>query len=346
MQIGRCQKPEMTMNQSVIFRIVNEAQRIFAKGSQPVHPLLYQHFLLGALVIFTELLTEGEWLEQHDMYCLRRLDMGELSPDHQDWARCEQNFYSTALRDKPQSQRLHPWLYNKLRMSVHVYTTIGLLLLGYGVWLTFQSEMVLAALQDFRGPVPSWDKKTRRVKRRAMEELLRHNRSLGLYAADVAVTLYFTVVDTILMACMLMNFDPWAIMQHLGERDILNPDDVTVTSFPALTWCDVSRDTGRFEGTYNYNCEVAANNTYVLLVVFLAIALAATLLKTLVTLFHYMLVVCVPSWRREVLGTPVPLPTGRTVDICHLRHYTTLRGYRAALREEVKKRLGKNVFKV
>lgn len=331
----------IAMNRTIIPHIVSAVRGILAKCSLPVSPLLYQHFMLGALVIFTELVTDGEFLDQYDMYCLRRLDMGELSSDHQDWARCEQNFYSTALRDKQPSQRLHPWLYNKLRMSVHVYTTTGLLLLGYGVWLTFQSETVVAALRDFRGPVPSWDKETRRVKRRVMEELLRHNGSLGLFAADVAVTLYFAVVDTILMVCVLLTFNPWAVMHQLGERDILDPDDVAVTSFPSLTWCDVSRETGRLEGVYNYNCEVAANNTYVLLVVFLAAALAATLLKTLTALFHCLLVVFVPAWRREVLGTPVALPTGRTVDMCHLRRYTTLRGYRAALREEVRKRLGR-----
>lgn len=333
------------MIRPVMKRLLNATRRVLKKCWAPVPPLLFQHGILGAVVIFTELITDGEWLEEHDMYCIRRLDLEELSSDHQDWARCEHNFYSTALQDKPSSQRFHPWLYNKLRMSVHVYATMGILLLGRAVWLIFQNEKVVAALEEFEGRVPTWDKETRWRKRGAIATLLRNNSSLEMYAVQVALAFYFSVVDMILLARVLLTFDPWAIKQHLGDRDILDPDDLAVTSFPPLTWCDVSQETGRLEGTYSYNCEVAANNTYVLLVEFLALSLAFMLIKSLAALFHCLLVAPVSAWRRSVLGTPVALPTCRAVDACQLGRYTSFRVYRLALRDEVRKRLGKEALK-
>lgn len=333
------------MNRDVIPRLYRTARRFIDKCEAPTHRLLFEHGMLGAVVICGELLTDGEWLEEHDMHCIRRLDLGELTQDHLDWARCELNFYSTALLDKPSAQRFHPWLYNKLRMAVHVYATLGLLLLGYAVWLTFQNEWVVAALRDFRGRVHTWDKVTRWGKRLGVAEMLRHNTSLGLYAADIAVTLYFAVVDSILMMCVLLTFDPWTIKLQLGERDILDPSDVAVTSFPPLAWCDVSQETGRLEGTYSYNCEVAANNTYVQLVVFLAAALTSMWIKTMAALLRCLLMALVPPWRRAMLGTPVALSTGRTMDMCLLGRYTTLRGFRVSLREEVRERQGKRVMK-
>ena len=301
--------------------------------------------MLVTIVWFTALLTEGEWLEQNDMHCLHRFDLGLLSQDHQDWARCEHNFYSTALKDKPLPQRLHPWLYNKLRMSVHVYAAIALFIFSHAVWLIFQNEWVLVAMKDFNKRVSKNDEETRWRKRIMMSEMLQHNCSLGLYVGCLALASFFLVVDVIMMACVLLTFNPWAIKVHLGKRNILDPSDLAITSFPPLTWCDVGQETGRLEGTYSYNCEVAANNTYVLLVVVLATSLAALLLKTVVAMVH-LLVINVPSWRRRALGTKVTLPTARTMDLYYLGHYTTLRGFRLAIREEVRKRKEKGMLRL
>ncbi|XP_063868755.1 uncharacterized protein LOC135104922 isoform X2 [Scylla paramamosain] len=199
-----------------------------------------------------------------------------------------------------------------------------------------QNERVVKARRDFQGHVHRNDSATRWKKRQAMAEILRHNGSLGLYAGDVALALFFLVLDTILLACVLLTYNPWSIKVHLGKRNILDSSDVAITSFPPLTWCDVSQETGRLEGTYSYNCEVAANNTYVLIAVFLANSLTSMLLKTMMAVFHCVLVINMPFWRRRALGIKVELPTDRTIDLYHLGHYTTLRGFRTAFRKEVR----------
>lgn len=332
------------MNGGSLRRLAQEARRVIDKCSVQNHPLLFQHGMLVAVVCFTALVTNGEWLEQNDMYCLRRIDLEELSQDHQDWGRCERNFYSTALQNQSLPHLFHPWLYNKLRMSVHVYAAIGLLFISQGVWLIFQNERAVKARRDFQGCVHRNDSATRWRKRQTMAEMLQHNGSLGLYAGNVAIALFFLVLDIILLACVLLTYNPWSIKVHLGKRNILDPRDIAIISFPPLTWCDVSQETGRLEGTYSYNCEVAANNTYVLIAVFLAASLTSMLLKTVMAVLHCVLVINMPFWRRGALGIKKELPTDRTIDLYYLGHYTTLRGFRTAFRKEVRGRQDRKVI--
>lgn len=332
------------MSGGVLRRLAEEALRLIKKCSTQDHPLLFQYGLLVAVVCVTALITNGEWLEHHDMYCLRRIDMEELSQDHQDWGRCERNFYSTAILDEPRPHERHPWLYNKMRMNVHVFAAVGLLLISRGVCLIFQNERVVDAVRDFRGRVHTTSSATRWKKRQAVADMLRHNGALGLYATDAALTVFFLVVNTMLLAFVLLTYDPWTVKLHLGHRDILDPGDVAITAFPPLAWCDVSQETGRLEGTYSYNCEVAANDTYALIAVFLAASLAFTLLKTLIALLHCVLVTNVPAWRRGALGTKLALPTARTTDLYHLARYTTLTTFRAAFTHDVRRQNHKKVM--
>lgn len=325
--------------------VARMARRVLDSVGDPPHSLLFQQGMLVTVVSFAALLIHGEWLEELDMYCLNRIDLRNLSQDHQDWARCETTFYSTALQDKPLPQRFHPWLYNKLRRAVYVYAAFGLWLMSRAVWFIFQNERVEAALRDFQEHVHRDDKETRWGKRYMMAHMLLHNGTLGLYIRECAIAVFFLVVDTILIAFVLLTYNPWAIKIHIGDRNILDPNDLATTSFPTLTWCDVGQETGRLEGTYSYNCEVAANNTYQILMVFLAAALFVNLLKTVAAVVHCLLMANLPIWRQRVLGTQVVLPTSRTLDLYHLGHYTTLRGFRTAIREEVRERLDKVVLR-